>query len=64
MGEDGILLTPSEVGSRLRVSSKMVLKWIKADQIEAIDVSQNGDGSRWKITERALEKFIASRSTQ
>lgn len=40
--EDGALFSPGEMAERLGVSSRMVHKWIKADQIEAIDVPQPG----------------------
>lgn len=66
---DGALLRPTEVAARVRVSVRVVYGWILSEQLEAIDVGRRPANERrkrgpWRISERALEKFLAGRSTQ
>jgi excisionase family DNA binding protein len=60
--DDGKLLTPAEVASLMRVGTKTVYAWIENEGLEAMDVSTGGV-PRWRISERALDKFKAERST-
>lgn len=65
MAEDGALLTPDEVAARVGVRREVVYSWISGEQLEAIDVARRvGTRPRWRISERALSKFLADRSTQ
>jgi excisionase family DNA binding protein len=60
---DGELLTVAEVADRMRVREKTVYAWIEDEEIDAIDVSARGARPAWRVSERALAKFKAERST-
>jgi excisionase family DNA binding protein len=60
---DGALLTPGQVATRVSKSRKTVYRWMQSGRIEAVDLSGGEVVPRWHVSERALEKFIAERST-
>ena len=62
--QDGALLTPGEVAERLGKSRDTVYRWISRGLIEAVDLSGGAHVPRWHVSQRALEKFLAERSTQ
>lgn len=49
-------MTIEEVATRLEVTTRSVNNYIKKGELEAFKM-----GGRWRITEEALQKFIASR---
>jgi transposase len=66
---EGELLTPRAVAARIGVNVHTVYGWIGSGELESIDVGSKPPGERlkrgpWRISERALEKFLAERSTQ
>lgn len=56
-------LTVAEVAETLGVDANKVLRWIKAGELRAIDVSQKrGVKPRWRIAPADLELFETRRS--
>lgn len=63
-----VLLTPGEAADRARVDVEAVYSWIGSGQLEAIDVGRKPPNEKrkrgpWRISARALDKFLAERST-
>ena len=52
------LLTVEEVAERLGVNQDTVRRWIRNQELEAIDL---GGRAGYRVTESALEKFIRNR---
>lgn len=66
---EGALLSPAAIARRVGVDLHTVYAWINSGQLEAIDVGVKPPDARskrgpWRVSERALEKFLAERSTQ
>lgn len=59
-------LTPPALARRLAVKPEKVRAWILRGELEAVDVSDRaGLGRpRWRISQQAIEKFLARRSAQ
>ena len=56
-------LTITEVSERYGVGRRVVESWIESRALDATNVSASGSKyKRWRISERALQRFEASRS--
>ena len=54
-------LTPPEVAKLLRISVEKVLNWIRKAELKAIDVSNGGQRSRYRISQESLKDFLKLR---
>jgi excisionase family DNA binding protein len=55
--------TARQVAERLSVQTAVVLGWIRSGGLRAVDVSNGARRKpRWRISDEALEEFIASRT--
>jgi excisionase family DNA binding protein len=58
-------LTPPQVARLLAVKADKVLAWIGAGELAAVDVRSPGaTRPRWRITQEALDGFLARRSAR
>jgi excisionase family DNA binding protein len=48
--------TPQEIATKLKVSDASILRWIREGQMQATRLPGG-----WRITETALNEFLASR---
>ena len=62
MADDEVLLTPKEVAARVRVSRDTVYRWIESRELEALDLSAEGDQPRWHVSEASLRAFLERRA--
>lgn len=56
-------LTPPEIAKLLRVSSEMVLGWIRKAELKVVNVSE-GFRPRYRIRREDLDLFLRSREVQ
>jgi hypothetical protein len=57
------MLTPPEIGRRLRVSADKVRGWIMRGELRAIDVADRvGSRPRWRVAPNDLADFEARRT--
>jgi hypothetical protein len=62
MTVDEPFLSPAAVGDRLGVKTDIVLAWIAAGQLSAVNVaSPDSTRPRWKISPEDLDRFLATR---
>ena len=62
-GQQARYLLPPEIATRLRVSPKKVLGWIRKGELRAINVS-NGNRPRYRIRPDDLDVFQKRREVQ
>jgi len=58
-------MTIEQVSERLGVGPKTVLTWIRSGELKALNVARriSTRKPRWRITEEAMQAFLAIRST-
>ncbi len=61
---NGHLLTPDEIADRLRVTAEQVRALIRKGQLPAINVGAGSKRPLYRISEEALEEFIAGRQQE
>ena len=57
------LLTLNDASDRLGISPDAVLTHVRAGRLRGINVGNGSRRPRWRITEDALEQFIAAATT-
>lgn len=58
-------MTPGEVATLLRIRPEKVLGWVHDGRLLAVNVASDGaTRPRWRISQTALETFLASRSNR
>lgn len=57
---------PKQVAERFAVDVEVVLGWIRANELSAVNCSsiRNGKKPRWRISEEAIRKFEESRANR
>jgi excisionase family DNA binding protein len=58
------LLRVPEVAGRLRLSRRTVLGYIRAGALEAINVGQGSRLPAYRVSEAALDRFLADRAVK
>jgi hypothetical protein len=56
--------TPPKLAKAWGLKAETILRWIRSGELVAFNVSAPGRRPRWKITEQAIEDFIAKRSAK
>ncbi len=58
---EGIAMTPARVARRLRVSRRLVYRWIESGELAATNLAGDGKGADYRIFESDLDHFIRER---
>lgn len=53
----------AEIASRCGVTKPVVLRWIRAGDLAAVNVSSGGRAPRYRVSPDALAAFLVRRST-
>lgn len=59
-------VTPPQLAKRLGISEDKVYAWIDSGQLRAVNLAEHphSERARWRISQEAIEEFLASRENK